>query len=566
MKNKFEIDEYFSDKEIIKILCKKRALAAKKTHDNHFLRNISSGAVNPNKSTSKEIYTYFPPRSEWIRLKRIERNKRNTNSVEINKIQLERTVFSAMKKASHSISSSPLWLSNLKTFINEIQRNVLDENSTYVIPKPEIIPVIKDKKKNEYRPISSFKLKDLIIIGQVSKYLTNCFDQLFLDCSYAFRTGINNKKQFNHHQAIHDIIKFNDRTKASYYVAECDIKKFYDCVSHNEIKVRFNTFIIKVKKEFGIIIDPRSIKLFESYLCCFSFNNDIAKNVNDLLKKVGAKNGSIPWVNDLELKEVGVDSNIENIGIPQGGALSCLIANIILDSVDRKVMEAGDDEMFYARFCDDMVLINTDETSCKKLFDIYQEALKEVKLISHKPIPLHEYSPNFWKIKSKSPYKWDECVKADERKSNVPWLSFVGYQVRYDNLVRIRKTSIEKELKKQVHETDKIIKVIKRGKKASINKKAIVFRLQQRLISMAVGRVQYNNKPLKMCWAAGFNVIKKNKNIKGQFLKLDRNRERQIKRMIRFVDGIKTDFKPNNKPIIRLKYYGKKYSYHNQFI
>lgn len=40
MKNKFELDDYFSDTEILKILCRKRALLAKKIHDNHFLRNI----------------------------------------------------------------------------------------------------------------------------------------------------------------------------------------------------------------------------------------------------------------------------------------------------------------------------------------------------------------------------------------------------------------------------------------------------------------------------------------------------------------------------------------------
>lgn len=390
---------------------------------------------------------------------------------------------------------------------------------------------------------------------------------MFLECSYAFRAGINTKKQFNHHQAIKNIIEYNDRAKVNYYVAECDIKKFYDCVSHTEIRERFNSFVIRAKETLGISIDQRAIRIFESYLNCFSFNNDIAKKEKELLLKVGAKTGTIPWVSKNELTEVGVDSDVDKIGVPQGGAISCLIANIILDSVDNEVSNAGDLKMFYARFCDDMVLIHPDLDTCKKVFEIYQAAIKKVKLISHKPEPLLKYDSNFWKLKSKSPYNWDGYNIADiNTKSNVPWLSFVGYQVRYDNLVRIRKTSIEKELKKQVQETDKIIKIINRGKKASINKKAVVFRLQQRLISMAVGRIQYSSKPLTMCWAAGFNVVKKNKTIYAQFLKLDRNRERQIKRIVRFTKGIKDTTLTKKKEVKRLKYYGKRFSYHTQFI
>lgn len=147
MKNRFEIQEYFSSKEIIKILCKKRALAAKKAHDNHFLRNISSGAANPHKSKPKEIYNYFPPRSEWIRLNDKERNKRNTNAVEINRIELERTVQRAIKQSLIPGATIPQWLKDLNEFVKDIESNVLDSKTTYQVPKPKIIPVIKDKKK-----------------------------------------------------------------------------------------------------------------------------------------------------------------------------------------------------------------------------------------------------------------------------------------------------------------------------------------------------------------------------------------------------------------------------------
>ena len=98
MKDKLDLKEYFSDKEIIKILCHKRAIAAKKGHDLHFLRNISTKACSPHKKCKNEIFTFFPPRRTWVRILKKEREKRGTNAVEINTIQLERTVWKEIKK------------------------------------------------------------------------------------------------------------------------------------------------------------------------------------------------------------------------------------------------------------------------------------------------------------------------------------------------------------------------------------------------------------------------------------------------------------------------------------
>jgi hypothetical protein len=569
MKNLLNIEEYFSDKEIIKVLCKKRSLTAKKSHDNHFLRNISKDAKSPHKVIHNKIYQYFPPRSKWIRLNKEERSIRNTNAIEVNAIQLERTIWRERKKIVNSGIPIPGWLKNLNELIIDIQQSALQIDSKYIISKPITKPVLKDKIKKEYRPISSFNIKDLILIGQVSKYLTNCFDPLFLDCSYAFRSRRFGKKILNHHEAIRDILKYNQNRKESIYVSECDIKKFYDCVNHSIIKKRFAEFVVKANSHLRLYIDHRAISLFLSYLDCFSFNNDIHKNEVTLLNQIGIKEGHIPWVTDSELIEVGSNPETDRIGVPQGGALSCLIANLILDSVDRKIFLLKDDDIFYARFCDDMVLMHPQKYVCENVFQVYQKALEEVKLISHPSISIEKYSREFWneKLKSKSTYKWDKFEDGpDSEKSNVPWLSFVGYQVRYDNLLRIRKKSIEKELKKQVNETDEIINVINRRKRSTINKKAIVFRLQQRLISMAVGRIQADNKSSKMCWSAGFNVVRENKYIKSQFSKLDKNRERQIYRMIRFINKIDTPFSVSRKKVKQLKHYGPKYSYYNQFI
>jgi hypothetical protein len=565
MKNIFELDEYFSDTEILRILCRKRALLAKKIHDNHFLRNISSSAKNPNKNINHQLFSFFPSRKSWIRFGLTERNKRNTNAVELNALQLERTVKREKKRIIKLGLAEPVWLKNLNNFTSSLQKSALSFTNSYEIPKPNSFVVVKSLEKKEYRPISSFDLKNLIVIGQYSKYLTNCFDQLFLDCSYAFRTGVKKHKSFNHHEAIHDIIKYNHDNKGELYVAECDIKKFYDCVNHQVIKVSFVNFVNRANEELGIKIDERAINIFYSYLECFSFNEDIFKKEKELLINGGFKSGTIPWVSKEELESVGSNIETDRIGVPQGGALSCLIANILLDYVDQKVVETNCGH-FYARFCDDMVLIHSHKEVCELIYKIYQKALVEVKLISHTPEEIDHYGIDFWGKKSKSPYKWGSFIKYDvEKRKNVPWLSFVGYQVRFDNLVRIRKSSIEKELRKQVLETDKIIRVLRKSKISSINDKAVIFRLRQRLISMSIGRVQMDKKSTSMCWSAGFKVIKSNITIKNQFVKLDRNREKQIKRMSRFVKIIGKVPRISAVDVKILKYYGSKYGYHDQF-
>lgn len=567
MKDRLEIKGYFSDKELIKILCHKRAIAAKKGHDDHFFRNISSKANSPHKYLDKEIFSFFPPRSKWIRLTKREREIRGSNTVETNAVQLERTIWREIKKCDKLGIAKPDWLKQLLDFTDKIRKDVFDESRNYKISTPRTIPIIKDTKEKTYRPLSIFKLNDLILTGQVAKYLSNCFDPLFSDSSYAFRTGIQKSKVFNHHKAIQDIIDFKSKIGNALFVSECDIKKFYDCVNHTKISEEFQAITKEIRAKLNIEVDNRAIYFFNSYLAAFSFNEDIKKKEKKLLSKVGIVNGTIPWVKDSELLEVKSNPTTDRIGVPQGGAISCLIANILLTHVDRIVNANSDNNTFYGRFCDDMVLMHTEKEKCESLLEIYQAALKEVKLISHNPLNFAEYGKGFWdeKLKSKLPYKWEQHNKLKpETKMNVPWLSFVGYQIKYDGLVRVRNKSIKKELKKQVSETDKIINVVRKAPR--INRMAIKFRLQQRLISMSVSRFKFGSSNISMCWCAGFKVLKSNPNVTNQIRRLDRNREKQLKRLELYLKGVKTPVRKARKQVTPLKYYGHNYSYHKQFV
>lgn len=554
-----EFEFYFSNHELLKILSRKRAALAKKEHDKLFHKKML--LENENKKFNLLLYKIFPPRKEWIRLTKKER--KGKNALEINSIQIERTV----KKITRNFKNEPKvdWEINLYQLLNTIKERALKDS--YKIPKPKIIPHFKEKKEGKeiYRPITNFEYVDRILISQLNKYLTDQLDCLFSDCSYAFRSTNSTGKSFSHHKAIEDIIEFKKKfNDVDLWVAEYDIKKFYDCVNHNVIRKSFESKVLQLQNK-GIIINKRAIELFNSYLDCYSFNMDVTSI------KLG-KNKYFGWVNDNELKEINSDKENEMIGVPQGGALSCLIANILMDDVDKEVLKHNEGNLFYARFCDDMVLIHPEEKTCNIALKSYSNALKNVRLIGHAPAKIEKYDKTFWDSKSKAPYKWANNSKSSIEKINVPWLSFVGYQITPKLKVRVRKTSLKKEIVKQIRETDNIIELIKKGKHFRVSERAILYRLTQRLFAMSVGRINILNQNTsnQMCWTSGFRILKENSFVHYHIKNLDKKRCAQLKRLSNHLDKMNPKQRPEKNIKIRElnkepRFYGYPFSYYKQF-
>ena len=96
--------------------------------------------------------------------------------------------------------------------------------------------------------------------------------------------------------------------------------------------------------------------------------------------------------------------------MPQGGALSGLIANIVMHFVDHAVLgEIKDSDILYCRFCDDMILIGEDKVKVKSTFDCYNQAICKSHLIPHpkKAIEIKSMK-EFWEGKTCGPYEWGE--------------------------------------------------------------------------------------------------------------------------------------------------------------
>ncbi len=538
-------EKYISRQAIILQLCNIRAKIADKRKEKHLFHlltknNVYNYHINVKKNhdlldqAEKQIMDLLPPRRKWKKLKKKHRyttNNQRINSIDYNKKSLLITI--------NHYSDDPC-LKALNEFIVEIQSAINDPQ--YLISPPKIVPVAKNKKKPNsgvYRPISRFSLKDQIIIGVTNKYLTDVFDEYFDDeCSFAFRSA-KRGQNLDHHEAVNSILKYrNEITEDHLWVAECDISKFFDCLHHTMIKKQFKRLKGIIKKTNPNLPDSRAERIFYRYLQCYSFPKNVHIYNQDsekgYWKTNRIKNGVYEWeeekLNELKcFKKV----HLARVGVPQGGALSGLISNLVMDYADRLIKKLKDPLLHYVRFCDDMVILHPKKDRCGIAADTYFKAIQRLHLIPCEfyQEKLENTRKSFWNtnVKSKGPYRWSSAVK-----NSFPWFGFVGYEMHFDGYVRVRRKTLQKEKRKQKNVVENVIRAVNKSQRKS--RHSVFESAANRLIGMSVGRVTIKNyKTIQpdLCWAKSFRMLNSNSCSKSQMKDLDRYRNKQLARLVR---------------------------------
>ena len=314
------------------------------------------------------------------------------------------------------------------------------------------------------------------------------------------------------------------------YVSECDLKKFYDTVSHRMVRKCYHSLLRNAAKENPELVFDEINRVFEAYLRCYTFPRNVyCKNHCPEFweeNNIDEKCRCFKWVND-ELLNSGMAKSLSGlmrmgIGVPQGGALSGLIANMVLNTVDYRVVCQMKRNDLYLRYCDDMIIISTSRQRCNKLFTIYYNEAQKLKLVPHVPQkPLKFKDPDFWKVKSKNAYSW-----ATGQTEAAEWIGFVGYEIRRDGMIRIRHKSFRKELDKQQSVVfEKVLDKIKG--KDRVSDGSLFGSLERKLVSMSVGKIAVWNAKFmesEMCWASGFRELEMNPILSKQLHELDRHR------------------------------------------
>lgn len=171
-------------------------------------------------------------------------------------------------------------------------------------------------------------VKDRLIQQAVHQELNRYYDPHFSEHSYGFRPGR------DAHQAITQAIHYIKEGKE--WVVDIDLEKFFDRINHDRLMQRLS-------KGIG---DKRLLRLINAYL------------------KAGLMEGGL-----LEQRTAGT---------PQGGPLSPLLSNIVLDELDKELENRGHSFCRYADDCN--IYVKSKKAGERVLASVVNFIEKKLKL------------------------------------------------------------------------------------------------------------------------------------------------------------------------------------------
>lgn len=564
---------YFTDREIIRQLCQERVKLAGQRHEETFLHNISRNqTTRPVKTPTlwgKHVsIDMFPPRRVWHRF-RPPRAARHGSSDDINVSALVKAVMTLRKNTPRAP-----WVLKLNQVIMRIRRRALTAGP-FRFQKPTILAEEKEPGSNVYRPLAVFPLEDKVIDRQTASYLRRALDSFLHPSCLAFRCSYRGKAPPTIHDALDHLEHFRATSHdPARYAAECDLRGFFDCVPHSLAQESIDALITQHDDQRTEPLDPRARRILAAYLAAYSFQRNVKNDAEPHLQTHHPQ-AKFKWP-EPELRAIHPSQGLWGIGVPQGGALSCLIANAVLHIVDDEMEQLMHDhprKLLYLRYCDDMILLATDRALGIKALDTYCTSVTALGLLIHPCKHVLKYTKAFYTGKSHYCYQWGPG------KSAIPWIQFVGYQLRHDGLVRIRPRSLKKQRRRMTDITDAVLKALNPGRQkpgaitplcpgVRRTAKQIAHRLHQRLIAIAVGRRQLGHNLatiMPMCWCHGFRGLRHRRIVSSSLKMLDRHREHQVSRVVR---RLKRQQLPHAPPVNKdraLKFYGLPFSYWGQF-
>ena len=219
---------------------------------------------------------------------------------------------------------------------------------------------------------------DRLIQQATLQVLTPLFDPLFSPHSYGFRPG----------RRAHDAVKAaQEYIRQGYsWVVDIDLEKFFDRVNHDKLMAR----VARVVK------DKRVLKLIRRYLQSGVMVNGVV----------------------METAE----------GTPQGGPLSPLLANIMLDDLDKELERRGHR---FVRYADDCNIYVKTERAGQRVMDSVRQFLE-------------------MKLKLRVNEKKSAVAHAGQRK----FLGFSFFRRKGEVLIRIADQSLQR-LRERLRNSDK---------------------------------------------------------------------------------------------------------------
>ena len=216
-----------------------------------------------------------------------------------------------------SINELSEWLGK---HIGNHQKSVIEEKY-----EPDLVLGVAIPKPNGgTRLLGIPTVKDRLLQQAINQILMNYYDPLFSESSYGFRPN---------RGALEAVSKSSEYIKlGNEWVVDIDLKSFFDKINHDRLMQRLS-------KGIG---DKRLLRLIRKFL------------------KTGMMQGG------LETQRIS--------GTPQGGPLSPLLSNIVLDELDKELESRGH---IFVRYADDCnIYVKSRRTGIKIDNGVHRKATK----------------------------------------------------------------------------------------------------------------------------------------------------------------------------------------------
>lgn len=184
-------------------------------------------------------------------------------------------------------------------------------------PKPALRKWIEKPGRKEQRPLGIPTVRDRVVEAALKQVIEPIFEREFSSCSHGFRPGRSTKS------ALREVDR-SLRKEGSQIVVEVDIKGFFDHLSHE----------LLMKRVGEKISDSRVLSLIES-----------------ILKRGVMEEGNL---------------RATASGVPQGGVISPLLANIYLNELDHE-LEANNHRVI--RYADDLVVMCRSQSEADEVLE-----------------------------------------------------------------------------------------------------------------------------------------------------------------------------------------------------
>jgi len=219
--------------------------------------------------------------------------------------------------------SIKMFENNLAENLQALERDLKDGSFRPFPLRRKFIP----KEPDQFRPLGIPAVRDRVAQEALRRLLHPIFEPLFHDASFGFRP------KRNCHQALAAVLKLHE--EGYRVVLDADIKGFFDNLPHAVI----------MEAVAAQVADGNILNLIERFLHCGVMEEGVFKPTT--------------------------------VGTPQGGVISPLLANIVLNHLDGRLQERG---FRFVRYADDFVVLTQTHAQAEEALILVTQTLTELGL------------------------------------------------------------------------------------------------------------------------------------------------------------------------------------------